>query len=101
MTEELSEPDQHYDRVVDELATRFAGVHEREVVERAVADARAALEADARVKSYLPLLTLKLACDRLAKPTRRLMWKVRWRRPAYELGDARCPRDARHDRPST
>ncbi len=66
MTEELAELDPQYDRVVDELVTRFAGLHEREVVKQAVADARAALEADARVTNYLPLLASRVARERLA-----------------------------------
>lgn len=67
MTEELSEPDQHYDRVIDDLVGKFAGVHSRDVIEEAVAAARAELEPTARVSSYLPVLTARRAHDRLVK----------------------------------
>lgn len=66
MTEELAEPDQHYDRVVDDLTAKFTGVHGRDTIEKAVAAARAELETEARVVTYLPVLTAKLAHDRLA-----------------------------------
>ena len=64
MTEERAAPDQHDDRVVDDLTGKFAGIHRREVT---VADTRADLGATARVVSYLPVLTGKLAHDRLAQ----------------------------------
>jgi hypothetical protein len=66
MAEVRAEPDQHYDRVVDELTDRFAGVHDRDAVIQAVNDARHQLEAHAKVTNYLPVLTQKLARTRLA-----------------------------------
>jgi hypothetical protein len=58
--------DQQFVRVVDVLAERFAGVHTRETIVRVVAEARASLEAEARVTLYLPVLTTRRAADLLA-----------------------------------
>ena len=58
--------DQHIARVVDSLVERFTDRHDRQVVEQAVAHARAELEAEARVTKYLPVLVSRRATDLLA-----------------------------------
>jgi len=58
--------DQQFARLVDALAQRFAGVHEREAVARVVSETRARLEAGARVTTYLPILVARHAVDLLA-----------------------------------
>ena len=55
MTADDADLDQHIARVVDSLVERFTD-HDRQVVEQAVAHARAELEAEARVTKYLPVL---------------------------------------------
>lgn len=54
-----------YSRIVDDLAYRYDGVFSRDTVERAVADARAALEPVSTVRDFLPVLTERFARDRL------------------------------------
>ncbi len=66
MSQDSGDIDQHFDRVVDTLAERFLGVHDRETVARVVNESRAHLEADARVTNYLPVLTSRRAIDQLA-----------------------------------
>jgi hypothetical protein len=58
--------DQQFARLVDALADRFAGVHERETVARVVGETRARLEPGARVTTYLPILVARHAVDLLA-----------------------------------
>jgi hypothetical protein len=58
--------DQQFARLVDALADRFAGVHEREAVARVVGETRARLEPGARVTTYLPILVARHAVDLLA-----------------------------------
>jgi hypothetical protein len=60
------EMDQQFARLVDSLAERFAGVHERDTVARVVGETRARLEPDARVTTYLPILAARHAVDLLA-----------------------------------
>jgi hypothetical protein len=60
------EMDQQFARLIDSLAERFAGVHERDHVARVVGETRARLEPDARVTTYLPILTARHALDLLA-----------------------------------
>ncbi len=67
MTEELAGLDPHYESLIDDLVTEFADVHSRSVVQVTFAAARAELETGARVLTYLPVLTAKVAHDRLAK----------------------------------
>ena len=66
MAEDDADLDQHIARVVDSLAERFTDRHDRQTVEQAVAEARAQLEADARVTKYLPVLVSRRAIDKLA-----------------------------------
>lgn len=66
MTEGDADLDQHIARVVDSLAERFSGTHDRKAVEQAVADARAQLTSDARVTKFLPILVTRRAIDHLA-----------------------------------
>lgn len=66
MAGEDADIDQHIARVVDSLAERFTDTHDRQTVELAVAEARAQLEADARVTKYLPVLVSRRAIDQLA-----------------------------------
>jgi protein-tyrosine-phosphatase len=54
-----------YDRITGDLAYRYDGVFSPETVERAVADARAALEPQSRIPEFLPILTERFAKDRL------------------------------------
>ena len=63
---EGSEMDLHLARVVDSLAERFAGIHDRDAVSQVVAETRARLEQGARVTKYLPILTARHAADLLA-----------------------------------
>ena len=65
MAEDDAEVDQHIERVVDSLTERFTGIHDRQVIEQAVAAARAELEADARVTKYIPVLASRRAVDKL------------------------------------
>lgn len=58
--------DQQFARLIDALADRFAGVHERETVARVVGETRARLEPGARVTTYLPVLAARHAVDLLA-----------------------------------
>ena len=58
--------DQQFAQLVDALAERFAGVHERDTVARVVSETRAKLEAGARVTTYLPILAARHAVDLLA-----------------------------------
>lgn len=60
------EMDQQFARLVDSLAERFAGIHERDTVARVVDETRARLEPDARVTTYLPILAARHAVDLLA-----------------------------------
>jgi protein-tyrosine phosphatase-like protein len=60
------EMDQQFARLVDSLAERFAGVHERDTVARVVGETRARLEPGARVTTYLPILAARHAVDLLA-----------------------------------
>ena len=60
------EMDQQFVRLVDSLAERFAGVHERDTVAQVVGETRARLEAGARVTAYLPILVARHAVDLLA-----------------------------------
>ena len=66
LSQDSGDIDQHFVRVVDTLAERFVGVHDRETVARVVNESRAQLEADARVTNYLPVLTSRRAIDQLA-----------------------------------
>jgi hypothetical protein len=66
MTEGDADLDQHIARVVDSLAERFSGTHDRQAVEKVVADARARLTSDARVTKFLPILVTRRAIDHLA-----------------------------------
>jgi hypothetical protein len=66
VTEDDAEMDQHIARVVDSLAERFSDKYDRQDVEQAVAEARALLQADARVTKYLPVLVTRRAIDHLA-----------------------------------
>ena len=52
--------------MVESLSERFVTIHDRSTVERAVAEARAHLEADARVTKYLPVLIFRRAADQLS-----------------------------------
>ena len=58
--------DQQFARLIDSLAERFAGVHERDPVARVVGETRARLEPGARVTTYLPILAARHAVDLLA-----------------------------------
>ena len=58
--------DQHFARVVDTLTEKFTGVHDRATGVRVVDDERAQLEGQARVVTYLPVMTTRRAIDRLA-----------------------------------
>jgi len=58
--------DQQFAQLVDALAERFAGVHERDTVARVVSETRARLEPGARVMTYLPILAARHAVDLLA-----------------------------------
>ena len=60
------EMDQQFARLIDSLAERFAGVHERDHVARVVGETRARLEPEARVTTYLPILAARHAVDLLA-----------------------------------
>jgi len=66
MAEDDADIDQHIARVVDSLAERFTDKYDRQTIEQAVAEARAQLEADARVTKYLPVLVSRRAIDKLA-----------------------------------
>ena len=68
-TDDSSDSEQHFDRVVDVLADRFAGVHDRATVAQVVEATRRELEADAKVTGYLPVLVTRHAIDRLAGRT--------------------------------
>lgn len=70
MAKDDADIDQHIARVVDALAEKFTNTHDRQAVEQAVADARAQLEAGARVTKYLPVLVSRRAVDQLAGRTR-------------------------------
>lgn len=59
--------DQHIARVTDSLAERFADRHDRQVIEHAVARARAELEPSARVTKYLPVLISRRATEQLLR----------------------------------
>ena len=52
-------------RLVDDLAYEYEGVFSRESVERAVAEARLALEPQATVREFLPVLVRRFAKDQL------------------------------------
>lgn len=58
--------DQQFTQLVDALAERFAGVHQRDTVARVVSETRARLEPAARVTTYLPILAARHAVDLLA-----------------------------------
>lgn len=64
-TLESDESDQHFERVVDDLAAAFSDIYDRQTVAQAVAQARLELETDARVTRYLPVLAFKRARQRL------------------------------------
>ncbi|HYI59533.1 MAG TPA: hypothetical protein VEX66_15290 [Microlunatus sp.] len=66
MAEDDAHIDEHIARVVDSLMERFTDRHDRQVVEQAVANARAELEIEARVTKYLPVLVSRRATDLLA-----------------------------------
>lgn len=57
--------DASYTRIVDDLAYAYEGTFSRETVERAIAEARAALEPTARIPDFLPVLTQRFARDQL------------------------------------
>jgi hypothetical protein len=54
-------------RVLDALTLRFEGTHEPATVARVVHEARRQFERQARVTSYLPVLTTKRAVDQLTR----------------------------------
>jgi protein-tyrosine-phosphatase len=54
-----------YARIIDDLVYEYDGVFSRESVERAVAEAREALEPRATVVEFLPLLVRRFARDQL------------------------------------
>lgn len=68
-TDDDTDSEQHFERVVDVLTDRFAGVHDRATVGRVVQATRRELEADAKVTSYLPVLVTRHAIDRLTGRT--------------------------------
>lgn len=65
-TDDSTDSEQHFERVVDVLTDRFAGVHDRATVDQVVEATRRELEAEAKVTSYLPVLVTRHAIDRLA-----------------------------------
>ena len=58
--------DLQFARMVDSLAERFAGAHDRDTVSRVVDETRARLEQGARVTKHLPVLAARHAADLLA-----------------------------------
>ncbi|GAB3764662.1 arsenate reductase ArsC [Microlunatus parietis] len=54
-----------YNRIVDELTYDYEGVFERAAIERAVLAARAALEPNAKIHTFLPVLTARFAKEQL------------------------------------
>ncbi len=54
-----------YDRVVDDLAYRYAGTFTREQVQSAVDAGRSALEPVSRVPDFVPVLVERFASDQL------------------------------------
>jgi len=66
MVQDGSVMDLRFAQLVDALAERFAGVHERDTVARVVSETRARLEPAARVTTYLPILAARHTVDLLA-----------------------------------
>ena len=62
--------DAEYERIVAELTNRYDGVFSPATVERAVTEARAALEPLTRIPGYLPVLTERMARDQLLAAAR-------------------------------
>lgn len=60
------ETDREYERIIDELAARYAGQIPRNEVAEVVHDSRDRLAATARVDSYVAIFTHRFARDRLA-----------------------------------
>ena len=58
-------PAADYTRIVDDLTYRYDGVFNRETVQRAVDQARAALEPVSKIPDFLPILTQRFARDQL------------------------------------
>jgi arsenate reductase len=54
-----------YDRIVDELSYDYDGVFSAATIRQAVDDARRALEPNAKIHTYLPVLTARFAREQL------------------------------------
>lgn len=61
----LTSPSDPYPTLVEDLSYSYEGVFTRSEVEQVVADARARLEATAKVKTYLPVLVARHAREQL------------------------------------
>jgi hypothetical protein len=66
MVQHAADIEQQLARVVDVLAQRFAGVHDRDAIAHVVDETRRRLEPGARVTTYLPLLVARHAADQLS-----------------------------------
>lgn len=62
--------DREYERIVEELFERYAGVFTRDEVAEVVGDSRSRLEATATVDTYLPVFAQRFAKERLGSIAR-------------------------------
>ncbi|MFC7623199.1 arsenate reductase ArsC [Microlunatus sp. GCM10028923] len=54
-----------YDRIVDELSYDYDGIFSADTIRQAVTDARQALEPNAKIHTFLPVLTARFAREQL------------------------------------
>lgn len=62
---DLDRENSTYDRIVDELTYDYEGVFSRESIQQAVQAARTALEPNAKITTFLPVLTARFAKEQL------------------------------------
>lgn len=61
----LDHESQTYERIIEELAYDYEGIFSLETIRRAVIEARQALEPNAKIPDFLPLLTARYAKEQL------------------------------------
>lgn len=66
--------DDTYDRIIDELVYDYDGIFSKPAIIRAVEQARQALEPNATIRTYLPILTRRFAREQLAATAQAEGW---------------------------